>query len=196
MATDSKYMRYREQGEAANVNNVERFGTPARSLFISSKFWSITQKTDITDESGNVVYRAKSRAISLHDKTDITDAAGKQVAHIERKVLTLRKVHWITMADGTKFDISHELLHIVKDVANISKLGWTMRGNIFQLNFEIYDENENVIAVIGQKLVSIKDKYAIDIYRPEYEPEVVAILVALQHTVRDDESSSASLAFS
>lgn len=190
MATDSKYVRYRDQGQKANVNNVERFGTPAHSLFIATNFWSITQKTEITDESGKVVYRVKSRAISLHDKTDITDANGKHVAHIERKVLTLRKVHWITMADGTKFDVSHELLHIVKDVANISKLGWTMRGNIFQLNFEIYDKNDNVVAVIGQKLVSIKDKYAIDIYQPKYEPEVVAVLVALQHGVRDDENGS------
>lgn len=78
-----------------------RFGTPARSLFIATKFFSITQKTDITDADGNVVYRSKSRAISLHDKTDIVDANGKQVAHIERKVLTLRKVHWVTMAGGT-----------------------------------------------------------------------------------------------
>lgn len=190
MATDSKYIRYREQGEAANTNNVERFGAPVKSLFIATKFWSITQKTEITDEQGNVAYRAKSRAVSLHDKTDITDANGNQVAHIERKVLTLHKVHWVTMADGNKFEISHELMHIVKDVANIKELGWILRGNIFQLNFEIYDENDNVVAVIGQKLVSIKDKYAVDIYRPEYEAEVVAILVALQHTIRDDQESA------
>lgn len=41
-------------------------------------------------------------------------------------------------------------MHIYKDVANIKGLGWTMRGNIFQLNFEIYDQDEKVIAVIGQ----------------------------------------------
>ncbi len=79
-----------------------------------------------------------------------------------------------------------------KDVANIKGLGWTMRGNTFQLNFEIYDQDEKVIAVIGQKLISIKDKYAIDIYQPPYEAEVVAILIALQHTIRDDESASAA----
>lgn len=41
-------------------------------------------------------------------------------------------------------------MHIYKDVANIKGLGWTMHGNIFQLNFEIYDQDEKVIAVIGQ----------------------------------------------
>lgn len=196
MATDSKYMRYRDQGEQPNVNNVERFGEPAHSLFISTKFLSITQNTEITDKDGNVVYRSKSRAISLHDKTDITNAQGKQVAHIERKVLTLRHVHRVTMADGSEFEISHELMHLVKDVANIKGLNWTMRGNIFQLNFEVYDENDNVVAVIGQKLISIKDKYAVDIYRPEYEPEIVAILIALQHTVRDEEATSTIASYS
>ena len=192
MATGSKYVRYRNQGEGANVHNVARFGMPVRSLFISTKFLSITQKTEITDENGNIVYRSKSRPISLHDKTDITDARGNQVAHIERKVLTLRRVHWVTMADGNRFEVSHELMHIVKDVANIKGLGWTMRGNIFQLNFEVYDERDNVIAVIGQKLISIKDKYAVDIYRPEYEAEIVAILIALRHTVRDRKAASSA----
>ena len=134
MGTFSKFLRYRERGQEANTVNVERFGTPSHSLFISTNFWSFRQKTKIMEEDGSIAYRAKSRSISLHDKTDITNANGKHVAHIERKVLTLRKVHWITMADGTK--------------------------------------------------------YAIDIYQPKYEPEVVAVLVALQHGVRDDENGS------
>ena len=96
------------------------------------------------------------------------------------------------MADGTRFDIAHELFQLIDDTAEISDLGWTLRGSYASLNFEIYDENENIIAVVGKKLISIKDKYAIDIYRPELEQEVVAVLVALQHTLRDRTKSNRS----
>ena len=73
----------------------------------------------------------------------------------------------------------------MKDITNIEGLGWQLRGNIAGLNFELYDTDESVIAVIGQKIFSVHDKYCIDIYKPEHEPTVVAILVTLQHMMRD-----------
>ena len=94
------------------------------------------------------------------------------------------------MTDGTDFELSNELFHIIKDITNIEGLGWQLRGNILGLNFELYDENNEIIAVISQKMLSLHDKYCIDIYRPEEEKTVVAILVALQHMIRDREAAS------
>ena len=191
MGVFSKYHRFREAGEAANVNNVARFGEPDHSLFTTSKVFTLHKHIDITDAQGRVLYEANTKFPSLHDKTDITDAEGKHVAHMQRKILTLHQRHFVTMADGTQFQVSTELWHLVKDVNNIEGLGWQLRGNIMALNFELYDSDENIIAVIGQKMFSLHDKYSIDIYRPEYEDEVVAILVTLQHMIKDREASSA-----
>ena len=185
MAVDSKYHRFREAGEQANINNVAEYGVPARSLFTTSKVFTLHRHMDITDDHGNIVYQSDSKFPSIHDKTDITDAAGAHVAHIERKILTLHERHFITMADGTSFELSNELLHLIKDITNIEGLGWQLRGNILGLNFTLYDENGEVVAVIGQKLLSIHDKYCIDIYQPENEKTVVAILVTLQHMMKD-----------
>ena len=190
----SKYHRYREAGEAANINNVERFGKPVKSLFTTTKFFTVHHHIDITNDREEIVYQANTKFPSLHDKTDIMNADGKQIAHIERKVFTLHERHFITMADGTKFELSNQLWHLVKDISDIEGLGWQLRGNIAGLNFELYDGQENIIAVIGQKMLSIHDKYAIDIYRPEHEDTVIAILVTLQHMMKDRAASSASAA--
>ena len=192
MGVFSKYHRFREAGEEANVNNVERFGQPVRSLFTSSKILSLHKDTDITDESGNVIYHSASKFLSLHDKTDITDSIGNHVAHIERKFFSLHERHFITMADGRYFELSNELWHLVKDVSNIEGLGWVLQGNIAGLNFELYDQAGQIIAVISQKMFSIHDKYCVDIYRPEEEKTVVAILVTLQHMIKDREASAAA----
>ena len=192
MGVFSKYFRYREAGERVNVYNAERFGEPARSLFTTSKVFSLHHHIDITDDQQRVVYHAQSKAISLHDKTDIVDAEGQQVAHIERKFLTLHERHYVSMADGTQFELSNELFHLIKDVTNIEGLGWQLRGNIASLNFELYDQNGDIVAVIGQKAMSIHDKYCIAIYQPEHERAVVAILITLQHIIRDRENNSAS----
>ena len=196
MGVFSKFNRFREAGEQANVNNVAKFGEPVRSLFTSSKVFSLHHRIEITDDQGTVVYRAESKAISLHDRTEIFDAAGNSVAKIWKKVFTLHERHFIAMADGTEFQLSNELWHLIKDVSNLEGLGWQLRGNIMALNFELYDADGSIIAVIGQKLISLHDKYCVDIYKPEHEQKVVAILITLQHMIRDRENRQSSSSFS
>ena len=192
MGVLSRYHRFREAGEQANVNNVERFGQPARSLFTSSKVFTLHHHIDVVDESERIVYQANSKFFSIHDKTDITDAAGRHVAHIERKFFTLHERHFITMENGFRFEVSNEFFHLIKDITNIEGLGWQLRGNILGLNFELYDENGGIIAVISQKMLSLHDKYCMDIYQPEHEKTVVAILITLQHMIQDRAASASA----
>ena len=192
MGVFSKYHRCHEEGEQANVNNVERFGEPARSLYTSSKVFSLHHRIEVTDDAGQVVYRAESKAISLHDRTQIFDAQDNLVAKMWKKILTLHERHFIEMADGTDFQLSNELWHLVKDITNVEGLGWQLRGNIMALNFELYDVDGSIIAVIGQKMFSLHDKYCIDIYKPEHEQKVITILITLQHMIRDRENAAAA----
>ena len=192
MGVFSKHLRYREAGEIPNVNNVERFGEPEYSLFTSTKVFTIHHHIEITDDHERMVYEANTKFPSIHDKTNVTDASGNHVAHIRRKLFTLHERHFVTMASGKEFQLSNELWHIVKDITNIEGLGWQLRGNIIGLNFELYDEKGDVIAVIGQKVLSLHDKYCVDIYKPEHEQTVVAILVTLQHMMRDRAAAGSS----
>ena len=184
MGVRSKRLRYREEGEQANAYNVESFGKPARSLFLSTDVIKIGMKTDITDSHGNVVYHSERKTVSAHDKTEIVDADGRPVAHLEKVIPSLRDHFRVTLADGTSFEIASELLHVVNEVYNISELGWQLRGRLATWNFQIFDGDGQIIAVISEKVVSIHDKYCIDIYRTEHEGTVIAILVALQHAIR------------
>ncbi len=192
MGVFSKYHRYRNAGEGANVNNVARFGEPAYSLFTSSKVFTVHRHIEIMDDREQKVYEANTKFPSIHDKTDIVDASGNHVAHIERKLLSLHERHFVTMASGKEFQISNELWHIVKDISNIEGLDWQLQGNILGLNFELYDANGNIIAVIGQKMMSLHDKYCVDIYQPECEQTVIAILITLQHMIRDRENANSA----
>ena len=181
MGVFSKIHRYRDAGQDANVNNVEKFGVPYLSLFTTTKVFTLHHHIDIID--GNE---------EIHDKTDLKTAAGEQVAHIERKLFSFHERHYITMADGTEFELSNELFHIIKDITNIVGLGWQLKGNVLGLNFELYDSDGQIIAVIGQKMISIHDKWCVDIYKKEHEQKVVAILITLQHMVKDREASHSS----
>ena len=191
MGVFSKIHRYRDAGENTNVNNLERFGTPATSLFTSTKVFTLHHHIDVMDASENVIYEANTKFLTLHDTTDIYTADGDHVANIRRKLFSLHERRFVVMDDGKEFQLSNEIFHIIKDITNIEGLGWQLRGNLLGLNFEIYDSSDEVIAVIAQKMFSIHDKWCVDIYKKEHEKIIIAILVALQHMIRDRQNRSA-----
>ncbi len=169
--------------EAANnlsKSTVEDFGEPVSSLYTSLNLGDLHRKIDITDEKGNVKYYTKSSVFALKGKTEIMDAAGNVIAHLEKRPISLHEKHFITMADGRKFTLSNELLHIVKDVTKIEGLNWKIKGNIIGLNFNLVDEFDRPVATIGKKMISVHDKYCIGLYRPEEEQIVTAIFIQLE----------------
>ena len=185
-----KQQRYKEPGERADARNMEEFGEPVKTLYTSSKVFTLHHRIEITDAEGNVKYRSETKFPSIHDKTDIFTEDERHIAHIERKLITLHEIHYVDMENGKSFTISNEIMHIIKDITNIEELGWRLEGNILGLNFTIVDENGELLAVVSQKAISLHDKYSVGIYKPEYEEEVVAILITLQHMINDREVSS------
>ena len=170
--------------------NTETFGAPQKSLYTARELFTLNQHIEVTDDDGNTLYMAGTKFPSILDKTDIFDAQDRHVAHIERKLISIHQRHFVSMEDGPDLELSNELFHLIKDITNIEGLGWRLTGNIIGLNFELYDTDGSIIAVIGQKFFSIHDKYCVDIYKPQYEKHVVAILVTLQHMMRDRSASA------
>ena len=184
--------RYREPGEGTDFRNLNEYGEPVRTLYTSSEIFTLHHRIEITDEYGSVAYRAETQFPSIHDKTDVYDADGRHVAHIERKLISIHEIRYIDMEDGSSFTLSNELFHLIRDVTNLEGLGWVLEGNLLQLNFTIKDAEGGLIALVSQKFMSIHDKYAVDIYMPRHEQKAVAILIALQHMIRDRQSSAAA----
>ena len=179
-----------ELGESVNdaadqisSSTIEDYGDPAYYLFTALDLRDIHQKINITDEQDNVKYYTRSSIIQIKGKTEIMDPQGNIIAFLEKKPISLHEIHYITMADGRKFTLSNELLHVIKDVTNIEGLGWKLNGNIIGLNFNLTDENGEAVASVGKRMVSIHDKYTIDIYKPEEEQVIVAIVIQLEKMI-------------
>jgi len=188
----SKLQKFHDAGEEPNTNNVEYFGTPKYSLYTAQDIIDLHQRIDITDDQGNLKYYTKSAIISLTSATDIMDAGDNVIAHLERELFSFTEKYYITMADGRKFTMTNELFHIVDDITNIEELGWQLQGNFVGLNFNLRDEFGEPIATIGKKMISLHDKYCIDLYKTEQEPVVVAILIVLEKMMQARSESSGS----
>ena len=184
-----------DAAESFGRSTVEDYGEPVYSLFTSLQLGDVHRRIDITDAEDNLKYYTKSSVIVIKGKTDVMDADGNVVAHLEKKPISLHEKHYVTMADGTSFTLSNELFHVVNDITNIEGLGWQLRGNTVGLSFNLLDENDGPIATVSKRMISLHDKYCIDIYRPEYEAIIVAIVIQLEKMLearRENENASTS----
>lgn len=186
-----KKSTYHEVG-TSNEKIEGEFGTPEKTLYLSTKVFTFHKASTIVDDNDNVVYTTKSKFFTLHDRTWIYDASEKEVAYIYRKFFTIHERRIVEMANGSKFELSNELFHIIKDITNIEGLGWKLEGNIVALNFTIKDENGKLLALIGQKILSIHDKYSVEIFDSSKQDEIVTILISLQHMLAERAAASNS----
>ena len=185
-----------EMAGSVGKSTVVDYGEPVYSLYTALQLGNINRRIDITDAEGNLKYYTKSSIVAIKGKTDIMDAKGNVIAHLEKKPISLHEKHFVNMADGTSFTLSNELLHVVKDITNIEGLGWQIRGNIIGLSFNLIDEKEQPVATVDKKMISVHDKYCIDIYQPEYEQIAVAILIQLEKMIEDRSENESSSSFS
>ena len=193
MSILSKLNGFHAAGEGPSVDALEKFGAPKRSLFTELDPGDLHQKITVKDEQGRTLYWTKSSVVAIRGKTDMFDADGKPVAQLEKKPISLHEKHYVTMADGRKITLSNELFHVFKDVTNIKGLDWKLQGNVLGLNFTLFDQNGEPIAAIGQKAVSLHNRYSIDLYQPQHSELVAAIVIALQKMLtarRENQNSS------
>ena len=200
----SKLQKIGEIVENANVTadtlsrtTVTDYGTPVYSLYTALELGNINRRIDIMDEAGNVKYYTKSSIVAIKGKTDIMDAAGNVIAHLEKKPVSLHEKHFITMADGSNYTLSNEIFHVIKDITNIEGLGWQLQGNLIGLHFNLIDDSGNPVATVGKKAISIHDRYYIDMYQPDKEQIVVAIVIQLEKMLeaRSENESESTFSF-
>ncbi|MBR2551573.1 MAG: LURP-one-related family protein [Erysipelotrichaceae bacterium] len=188
-----------ELGEQLNqaANDISKttitdYGEPVYSLYTARDLTDIHWRINVTDEQEQLKYYTKSSFFQLKGETDIMDAEDKVIAHLEKKPFSLHEIHYVQMANGQEITLSNELFHIVDDITNIEELGWQMRGNFISLHFNLVDQNEQPLATVSSKMVSLHDKYCIGIYQPQYEDVIVAIVIQLEKMLEDRRQNQSS----
>ena len=156
-------------------------------LHAKSKMLSIHKKMEIMDESDQVLYTVESKAISIHDTTYVRNAAGETIATIKHKPISLHETHIIELAGGEEAEVRTEWFHVMQDVIDLEGLGWQMRGDILQHNYEFVNSLGGVLARTHQKWVSLHDVYYIDVQDESQLDKIVAVYVALERIIRERE---------
>lgn len=159
-------------------------------LYVNEKLFSLHRKFYIKDESGMDVYELSSKYFSLGDKTTINDMNGNKIAYIEQEILHLTPNYNVYINNEFSFKIVKKFQIFKNDYALSN--GYRVVGNFMMLDFVVYDDNNQLVGSIKRKFLSIGDKYEIDIMDIKKKEIVLAIIVAITNDVNRSQNSSDS----
>ena len=151
-----------------------------RRFLVKQKFRLGGERFDIKDEMGKVAYQVEGSFFKIPKTFTIYDNSGELVSEISKEVLTFLPRFEIQLINGESFYIRKKLT-FWKDKYEFDNLGLRIEGNVWDLNFKLLDDCDQVIAEITKELFHLTSTYTVTVYDESYADLVISLCVAIDY---------------
>ena len=160
-----------------------------RRFLVKQKFRLGGERFDIKDEMGNVAYQVEGSFFKIPKTFTIFDNSGEQVSEISKEFFTLLPRFTIQLRNGSNFVIRKKLTFF-RDKYEFDNLGLRIEGNVWDLNFKLLDNRDQVIAEITKELFHLTSTYTVTVYEDSYADLVISLCVAIDYVEMLESQSS------
>ena len=164
-------------------------GKAMKTYLVKQKFRLGGERFDIKDDRGNIDYQVEGSFFQIPKSFTIYDAYGEQVSEISKEFFTLLPRFTIQLRNGSNFVIRKKLTFFC-DKYEFDDLGLRIEGNIWDLNFKLLDDRDQVVAEITKELFHLTSTYQVSVYDEAYSDLVISLCVAIDYVEMLESSSS------
>ena len=151
-----------------------------KTFLVKQKFRLGGERFDIKDDRGVVNYQVEGSFFQIPKTFTIYDAYGEQVSEISKEFFTLLPRFTIQLRNGSSFVIRKKLIFF-RDKYEFDDLGLRIEGNIWDLNFKLLDDRDQVIAEIRKEIFHLTSTYTVTVYEDSYADLVISLCVAIDY---------------
>ena len=151
-----------------------------KTFLVKQKFRLGGERFDIKDDRGVVNYQVEGSFFQIPKTFTIYDAYGEQVSEISKEFFTLFPRFNIQLRDGSNFVIRKKFTFF-RDKYEFDNLGLRIEGNIWDLNFKLLDDRDQVIAEIRKEIFHLTSTYTVTVYENSYADLVISLCVAIDY---------------
>ena len=151
-----------------------------QTFLVKQKFRLGGERFDIKDDRGVVNYQVEGSFFQIPKTFTIYDAYGEQVSEISKEFFTLLPRFTIQLRNGSNFVIRKKLT-FWRDKYEFDNLGLRIEGNIWDLNFKLLDDRDQVIAEIRKEIFHLTSTYNVTVYEDSYADLVISLCVAIDY---------------
>ena len=159
-------------------------------LFVKEKVFSMHNRYYIYNESDELSYEIESKVFSIGDKTTIYDKDRNVVAYIEQEIFHLTPYYNVYIDDEYKYQIKKKFQFFKNDyeLSNMYKVD----GSIWGYSFTILNDLGDTVASITREILTIGDKYQIDIIDEKDINTILTIIVAITNDIDRSQANSSN----
>lgn len=151
-----------------------------KTFLVKQKFRLGGERFDIKDDRGVVNYQVKGSFFQIPKTFTIYDAYGEQVSEISKEFFTLLPRFTIQLRNGSNFVIRKKLTFF-RDKYEFDNLGLRIEGNIWDLDFKLLDDRDQLVAEIRKEIFHLTSTYTVTVYEDSYADLVVSLCVAIDY---------------
>lgn len=151
-----------------------------KTFLVKQKFRLGGERFDIKDDRGVVNYQVEGSFFQIPKTFTIYDAYGEQVSEISKEFFTLLPRFTIQLRNGSNFVIRKKLT-FWRDKYEFDNLGLRIEGNIWDLNFKLLDDRDQLVAEIRKEIFHLASTYTVTVYEDSYADLVISLCVAIDY---------------
>lgn len=159
-----------------------------RRLFVDQKIWSLRERFNVTDENGDAVYGVEGSLFQLPKQFSISDTSGQQRARVWKKPVSWLP-QFVVEVDGVQVATIAKQVSLLRPRYAIAGPGLSVTGDFWDMSFELHLEGA-VVGRVDKKWMAVRDKYVIEIERPEDELVVIGIVLAIDYVRRTEQTAA------
>ena len=151
-----------------------------KTFLVKQKFRLGGERFDIKDDRGVVNYQVEGSFFQIPKTFTVYDAYGEQVSEISKEFFTLLPRFTIQLRNGSNFVIRKKLTFF-RDKYEFDHLGLRIEGNIWDLNFKLLDDRDQLVAEIRKEIFHLTSTYTVTVYEDSYADLVISLCVAIDY---------------
>ena len=151
-----------------------------KTFLVKQKFRLGGERFDIKDDRGVVNYQVEGSFFQIPKTFTIYDAYGEQVSEISKEFFTLLPRFTIQLRNGSNFVIRKKLT-FWRDKYEFDDLDLRIEGNIWDLDFKLLDDRDQLIAEIKKELFHLTSTYNVTVLEDAYADLVISLCVAIDY---------------
>ena len=151
-----------------------------RTFHVKQKFRIGGERFDIKDDRGEIAYQVEGSFFKIPKTFTIYDADNQKVSEIRKEVMTFLPRFEIQLSNGDSFYIRKKFTFF-RDKYEFDNLVLRIEGDIWDWDFKLLDDRDQVIAEISKEYIHLTSTYNLTVYEDSYADLVVSLCVAIDY---------------
>ncbi|MFR4033002.1 MAG: LURP-one-related/scramblase family protein [Streptococcus sp.] len=159
-----------------------------KTYFVKQKFRLGGERFDIKDDQGRVAYQVEGSFLRFQRPLRfLARMVVRSVISPRSLLVSYPNLRWI-YRDGSSFYIRKKL-SFLRDKYDVDNLGLRIEGNIWDLDFQLLNSQNQVVARIQKELFHLTSTYTVTVYENTYADLAISLCVAIDYVEMLENSS-------